>query len=70
MTLYTPAELAEILKISRSKVYELLGNHIPVVRVSGSLRVLKEDLDEYIQARRELKTNRPKVIRMKLKHLR
>jgi len=43
-------DVAEILNISRALSYRLLKNgDIPTVRIRGTVRVMPEDLEEYIQ---------------------
>ena len=49
-------EVAELLGISKSKVYQLLNEGlIPVIRLGGSLRVDPSDLAQYID---QCKTSR------------
>lgn len=44
------ADVAGILRISRSLAYQLMkSGAIPTVRISRSVRVRANDLDEYIQ---------------------
>lgn len=49
MNLITVTELAELLRISKSKVYELAGKIIPVYRVGGSLRFKKEEVLAWLE---------------------
>ena len=52
-----PAEAAEALGISRSKVYELIASgQIPSIRLGGSVRVPVQALREWIE--NELEKNR------------
>jgi excisionase family DNA binding protein len=47
--LLKPAEVAEQLRISRAKTYELIAaNEIPSVKVGASVRVSTEALREWI----------------------
>lgn len=44
------AEVAEILNISRSQVYQLMQKgEIPTIKINRSIRVRPCDLEEYIQ---------------------
>ena len=48
--LLTVRETAEMLSISRAKLYELLGGGvIESVKLEGSRRIPREALDEYIE---------------------
>jgi excisionase family DNA binding protein len=48
--LLNAAEVAEILRISRSKVYRLMKTgDLPSVRMDKSVRVRKMDLEEFIK---------------------
>ncbi|PVZ93846.1 DNA-binding protein [Amnibacterium flavum] len=48
--LYTPAEAASLLRISRSKFYELLtAGEIRSVKIGQSRRVRRTDLEEYVE---------------------
>ena len=50
--LLRPTEAAEMLGISRSKIYELLAaGSLPVVRVGNSVRVPAEVLHQWLQQR-------------------
>ena len=43
-------DVAEILNISRALSYRLLNSgDIPTIRIRSAIRVLPEDLEEYIQ---------------------
>lgn len=53
--LLTPVEAAAVLRIGRSKVYQLLNDgSLPTVRVGGSLRVPAEELRRWVEAQVEL----------------
>ena len=70
MKLYTVIELAEMLKLSKSKVYELAGIEIPVVRIGGAVRFVEEDVRNYIASCKEIRGEGTKrVPRPKLKHI-
>ncbi|MBT8165012.1 MAG: helix-turn-helix domain-containing protein [Acidimicrobiia bacterium] len=48
--LLTPGEAAKVLSISRSKLYELIGQgRLPTVRIDTSRRVPAQALVEFIQ---------------------
>lgn len=50
MELLKIPEVANILKLSENRVYVLTKQGvIPSVRVSGSVRVLQDDLEKYIK---------------------
>jgi excisionase family DNA binding protein len=47
--LLRPAEAAEMLAVSRSRVYELISaGVIPHIRIGGSLRVPVAELDRWV----------------------
>lgn len=47
--LLTPAEAAQVLSISRSKLYELIGQgRLTTVRIDTSRRVPRQALDEFV----------------------
>ncbi len=49
--LLRPAEVAEALGLSRSKVFELLAAHeLPSVHIGRSTRIPRQQLDEWIAA--------------------
>lgn len=49
--LLRPAEAAELLQVSRSKLYQLAqAGEIPVVRLAGSVRIPRLQLVEWIAA--------------------
>ena len=55
--LLTPAEAAQVLSISRSKLYELIGRgRLTTVRIDASRRVPRQALDEFIQHLHHLET--------------
>ena len=50
--LYTPAEAARALKMSRSKVYQMIrAGEIPSVKIGDSRRVPVNELNAWISAR-------------------
>jgi len=50
--LLKPAEVAQILGIGRSKVYELLAcGELPSIRIGRCIRVPKSSLEDWIKAR-------------------
>lgn len=66
-------EVAEILGLSRSKVYDLLSrNELPHYRIGGTYRVSMEQLQRYLQSRErggQPEQPAPKSEPPKLKHL-
>jgi len=47
--LLKPAEVAEILQVSKALAYNLLKRgEIPTVRIGATVRVRREDLEKYI----------------------
>ena len=55
--LMKPAEIAELLQVSRSLVYKLLKRgEIPTVRFDSAIRVKREDLERYIYKQTNLGT--------------
>jgi excisionase family DNA binding protein len=47
-------EVAEVLRIARSRAYELVGSgEIPSVRISRSLRVSRKELDRWLEEQRQ-----------------
>jgi putative molybdopterin biosynthesis protein len=49
--LMTPSEVAEALRVSRSKVYALVASgRLPSTRITGSVRIPRAALDQYIAA--------------------
>ena len=50
--LLKPIEVAELLGLSRSKVFEMLAaEDLPVLRIGRAVRVPRNDLDEWIRGR-------------------
>ncbi|MCW5943849.1 MAG: helix-turn-helix domain-containing protein [Fimbriimonadaceae bacterium] len=46
----TPSEAADHLRIGRTKIYELLGSKaIRSKRIGKSYRILRSDLDKYLE---------------------
>jgi excisionase family DNA binding protein len=59
--LLKPAEIAEILQVSRALAYSLLQRgEIPAIRIGSVVRVRRIDLDQYINEKAHQK-NRDKV---------
>lgn len=49
--LYKVADVAQVLSLSRTKVYELVrSGELPSVRIGGSRRVRGEDLSRYVES--------------------
>jgi len=56
--LLKPAEVADILQVSRAMAYKLLNQgEIPSVRIGKSVRVRRADLERYINERGEHTTS-------------
>ena len=52
--LLTAEEIAEILGVSRSKVYQMMRlREIPTITLGKNVRVSQEDLENYINNNRE-----------------
>jgi excisionase family DNA binding protein len=48
-TLLRPEEVANVLRIGRTRTFDLLGSgELPVLRIGRVVRVLKADLDRWI----------------------
>ncbi|WP_035800525.1 helix-turn-helix domain-containing protein [Kitasatospora mediocidica] len=48
--LYTPEEAAKVLRISRSKLYQLLADHeLTSIKIGRCRRVRPADIDAYIE---------------------
>ena len=47
-------EVAEVLRIARSRAYELVGSgEIPTVRIGRSVRVSRKELDRWLEEQRQ-----------------
>ena len=47
-------EVAEVLRIARSRAYELVGTgEIPSVRIGRSVRVSRKELDRWLEEQRQ-----------------
>ncbi len=54
-TSLTPLEVAELLKITKNTVYELIKRgELPAYKVGRKLRIDKEDIDNYIKSQNHL----------------
>ncbi len=72
MRILTIQDISELLKLSKSKCYELVSNGVlPSLKIEGSVRVLESDLIAYLEScRREgVERTQPRA-RPQLKHLR
>ena len=59
-TSLTPLEVAEILKITKNTVYELVKRgEIPAYKVGRKLRIDKEDVENYINSQKNNTTMKP-----------
>jgi excisionase family DNA binding protein len=48
-------EVAEVLRIARSRAYELVGEgEIPSVRIGRSVRVSRRELERWLEEQRQL----------------
>ena len=48
--IYTVPEVAEYLKMSKSKVYDLVKRQkIPYIRIGRNVRIRQSDLDEWLE---------------------
>ncbi len=46
-------EVAEVLRIARSRAYELVGSgEIPSIRIGRSVRVSRRELDRWLESQR------------------
>ena len=73
MTFYTVSEIAEKLKISCSKVFELVaGGEIVPHRIGGAIRISEDDFELYLAGCRvgtRKKKQRRAPSRRRLKHI-
>lgn len=54
MNVYLVEEVAEILRVSKRKVYEIIAQRqLKVVRIGKSIRVPRQYLDEYVKSQVE-----------------
>ncbi|WP_055109055.1 helix-turn-helix domain-containing protein [Paenibacillus ihumii] len=50
MKILTVIEVAELLKLSKCKVYALAkSGEIPTVKIGGSIRVIQEELENFLK---------------------
>lgn len=50
-------EVAQVLRIARSRAYELVGSgEIPSVRIGRSVRVSRKELDHWLEEQRQPST--------------
>lgn len=58
-SLLTVAEVAKLLKVSRSSVYEWIRkDELPVVKLGSSTRLTRFDVEEFVQRQRQSKKRR------------
>ena len=71
MNVLTINEVAAALKLSRSKVYELVSvGKLASLKIDGAVRVLETDLLSYLESCRQMKTpQKPRRRIPRLKHL-
>lgn len=56
---YTVPEVAEYLKISKSKLYTMVRkNQIPYIRIGKNVRIVEKELVEWLEERRNERTRR------------
>lgn len=54
MKLFTVTEIAEILKINKNAVYELINSgELPAIKGIGRLKVSEDDLRKFIEKSKE-----------------
>ena len=72
MNVLTVKQVASLLKLSKSKVYELVSQgKLTSLRIDGAVRVLESDLLAFLEASRQHKEpKRPRPAIPRLKHLR
>ena len=59
-TSLTPLEVAELLKITKNTVYELIKRgELPAYKIGKKLRIDKEDIDNYINSQKTSTTSSP-----------
>ena len=52
-------EVAEVLRIARSRAYELVGSgEIPSIRIGRSVRVSRKELERWLEEQRQTETRR------------
>jgi excisionase family DNA binding protein len=57
MELLTVYETVKLLKLSTNRVYALIKQGVlPSVRVGGSIRVVREDLEQFLKGDRKYNT--------------
>ena len=62
-TSLTPLEVAELLKITKNTVYELIKRgELPAYKVGRKLRIDKEDIDNYIKSQKSSTISSPDTI--------
>lgn len=50
MKILTVTEIAELLKLSKCKVYALVkSGEIPTVKIGGSIRVIQEEFESFLK---------------------
>ena len=60
--LLKPAEVAEILRLSIGQIYALLKEgEIPSIRIGKTVRVRREDLDQFLQSKASRLNTKGKV---------
>lgn len=72
MTLYTVRDVAELLKLSERKVYDIVSSgKLSAYKIGGSIRVSEEDLLAYLEDSRLVtrRTRRRPRRRQALKHI-
>ncbi len=56
MKLFTVTEIAEILKVNKNAVYELINSgELPAIKGLGRLKVSEDDLRKFIEKSKEWK---------------
>lgn len=57
-TYYTIPEACRELRVSRSTLYAFLGKELPISRFGRCVRILRDDLEAFKQARRQALSGR------------
>jgi putative molybdopterin biosynthesis protein len=72
MTFLTVNQVADLLQLSRSKVYALVSSgELPRHKIGGSIRIKEDDLFSYLDGCRAQNADAPRrAPRPRLKHIR
>ena len=67
--LWSVADVAGRLNVSKDSVYRMAGRAIPCYRTGGAVRFRPDEVEEYIESRRVLHAPAKPVTTAKLEHL-